>query len=262
VLEKLKQLKNKSIKIYYKIQKNHIMEEELKSEGKCIYCNETFAKAGISKHLAKHLQDLEKQFKASIPAFHVKVSSQEMFLNLLVSSEAQLGDLDDFLRAIWLECCGHMSSFRQKGKKYDVGWDMDDEDTEFGEPMGAEVKDVFKENAVFQYEYDFGSTTSLEVKVLKSYNVPMDGEIALLSRNEPLAIMCGMCKTKPATKLCTVHIYEEYAFYCKDCQKKHAKVCEDFKDYAALPVVNSPRMGVCAYTGGTIDKKRDGVYKG
>ena len=56
-------------------------------------------------------------------------------------------------------------------------------------------------------------------------------------------------------------LYEEYAFYCKDCQKKHAKVCPDFKDYAAMPVVNSPRMGVCGYDGGRIDKKRDGVFK-
>jgi len=38
---------------------------------------------------------------------------------------------------------------------------------------------------------------------------------------------------------------------------------EQFKyaDYAAMPVVNSPRMGVCAYEGGTIDRERDGVYK-
>jgi hypothetical protein len=27
-----------------------------------------------------------------------------------------------------------------------------------------------------------------------------------------------------------------------------------------MPVVNSPRMGVCAYMGGSIDKQRDGVY--
>jgi Plasmid pRiA4b ORF-3-like protein len=234
------------------------MEEELKSEGKCIYCKETFSKTGISKHLAKHLQDIEKKIKAPTPAFHVRVSSDEMFLNLLVSSEAQLGELDDFLRAIWLECCGHMSSFRLKGKRYDISFD---EDSEFGESMEAEIKDVFRENAVFKYEYDFGSTTTLEVKVLKPYYVLMDESIILLSRNEPLAIMCGMCKTKPAVKLCTVHIYEEHAFYCKDCQKKHAKVCEDFNDYAALPVVNSPRMGVCAYDGGTIDKKRDGAFK-
>ena len=37
------------------------MEDEYKSEGKCVYCNQMFAKAGITKHLTKHLQDLEKR---------------------------------------------------------------------------------------------------------------------------------------------------------------------------------------------------------
>jgi hypothetical protein len=27
-----------------------------------------------------------------------------------------------------------------------------------------------------------------------------------------------------------------------------------------MPIVNSPRMGVCGYEGGTIDKERDGIY--
>ncbi len=235
------------------------MEDEFKSEGKCVYCNQMFAKAGITKHLTKHLQDLEKEQKTTKTAFHVKIQVNEMFLNLLVSGDAQLVDLDDFLRAIWLECCGHMSSFKQKGKRYEI--DYEDEDADFGEPMGELIANIFKEDMVLQYDYDFGSTTALEIKILKSYNISIKEPVKLLSRNEPLAIMCGMCKTQPAVKICSVHMYEEYAFYCKDCQKKHAKVCPDFKDYAAMPVVNSPRMGVCAYEGGRIDKKRDGVFK-
>jgi hypothetical protein len=235
------------------------MESELKSEGKCVYCNQMFAKAGITKHLDKHLQDLEREQKTTETAFHVKIQVDEMFLHLLVSSGAQLVDLDEFLRAIWLECCGHMSSFKQKGKRYEI--DYDDEDADFGEPMGELIANIFKEDMVLQYDYDFGSTTALEIKVLKSYYVSVKEPITLLSRNEPLPIMCGICKTQAAVKICSVHMYEEYAFYCKDCQKKHAKVCPDFKDYAAMPVVNSPRMGVCAYEGGSIDKKRDGVFK-
>jgi hypothetical protein len=48
--------------------------------------------------------------------------------------------------------------------------------------------------------------------------------------------------------------------FCEKCAKKHAKECEDFADgYAVMPVVNSPRMGVCAYEGGCIDTERDGV---
>jgi hypothetical protein len=239
--------------------KFNIMGKEMKSEGNCVYCDKMFTQAGMTKHLATHLLELEKKQKTTETAFHVKIEEGEMFLHLLVSGGALLSDLDGFLRAIWLECCGHMSSFKQKGKRYEI--DYDDEDADFGEPMGELIANIFKEKMVLEYEYDFGSTTYLKIQVLKSYQVTMKEPVTLLSRNEPLAIMCGMCKTQPAVKICSIHLYETYAFYCKDCQKKHAKVCPDFKDYAAMPVVNSPRMGVCGYDGGHIDKKRDGVYK-
>jgi len=54
-------------------------------------------------------------------------------------------------------------------------------------------------------------------------------------------------------------MYEEEAKFCDICAKKHAKKCEDFAEYAAMPVVNSPRMGVCAYNE-DFDVERDGVF--
>ena len=33
------------------------MEEEIKSEGKCLFCGNTFTKAGINRHLATHLTE-------------------------------------------------------------------------------------------------------------------------------------------------------------------------------------------------------------
>jgi hypothetical protein len=57
-----------------------------------------------------------------------------------------------------------------------------------------------------------------------------------------------------------VHRYDAENTFCAKCAKKHAKTCVDFDDYAAMPIVNSPRMGVCGYEGGTIDKKRDRVF--
>ena len=42
---------------------------------------------------------------------------------------------------------------------------------------------------------------------------------------------------------------------------KHSEICDDFEDYAEMPVVNSPRMGECGYSGGEIDTERDGPYK-
>ena len=89
----------------------------------------------------------------------------------------------------------------------------------------------------------------------KEFNIAADQPIVLLSRNEPLALLCETCGQKPATQLCTV--CQDESMFCSACAKKHAKKCEDFADYAAMPVVNSPRMGVCAYDGGSIDIERD-----
>ncbi len=49
--------------------------------------------------------------------------------------------------------------------------------------------------------------------------------------------------------------------YCEECAIKHEATCEEFADYARMPIVNSPRMGVCGYEGGSIDKERDRAYK-
>jgi hypothetical protein len=73
--------------------------------------------------------------------------------------------------------------------------------------------------------------------------------------------MCTACKNNPAVNICTVCWYEDNAFYCEKCSEDHADTCEDFSDYAGMPVVNSPRMGECGYDGGSIDIERDGTYK-
>lgn len=231
--------------------------ELLKSEGKCIYCDKVYQRAGITRHLSSHLKELHDS-NAKAKAFHLQIPAGEMFLHLLVSGKKSLADLDTFLRAIWLECCGHLSGFQVKGQRYD--WD--DETMSAGEKMSRTMSDLFKKGMVLQYDYDYGSTTQLEIKVVNEYNIAVRGGIKLLSRNEPLSILCHNCNKKPAVEICSVHVYEGASFFCKACAKKHEKECPDFEDYAAMPVINSPRMGVCAYDGGTIDKKRDGVWKG
>lgn len=69
----------------------------------------------------------------------------EFWLDLEVRGEAQLQDLDDYLRAIWLECCGHMSAFTLGG---------------WGTPQLAKegfVGDVFRHRVKIMHVYDFGT---------------------------------------------------------------------------------------------------------
>ncbi len=220
---------------------------KLKSEGKCIYCDELFTKAGISKHLNLHLEEeVKKQKNEKKSAFHIRAESDEMFLNLLIDGDAPLGILDTFLREIWLECCGHMSQFGTYGKEIN---------------MTKKISTVFKSGFETTYEYDFGTTTQLDIRVLAVYPFTVNGKIQLLSRNEPLEILCHKCSKEPAESICNVHIYDGEALFCKKCAVLHKKECEDFADYAEMPVVNSPRMGECGYTGGVIDLERDGRFK-
>ena len=102
------------------------MQEKLKSDGKCLFCGKTFAKAGINRHLATHLKEKAEPGKS----FLVKVEtdkrwgSSPYFLSLWVDGEATLKAMYKFLRDIWLECCGHLSAFRNPKRRSTFGWDF------------------------------------------------------------------------------------------------------------------------------------------
>ena len=260
------------------------MQEKLISEGKCLFCGKTFAKAGINRHLATHFKEKAETGKAG-NSFLVKVETNKRwgntpyFLSLWIDGETKMKDLDEFLRYIWLECCGHMSAFRNlklqtfRGGMFDVmdaydyleqgnvaKYEKIMEENRGEVPMSRKAKSALYKGLVLDYEYDFGSSTELTITVVDEYPVKADKKIVLLSRNEPLQIMCSICKKVPATQLCSICMYEKEAEFCNTCAKKHAKKCKDFAEYAAMPVVNSPRMGVCAYNSGRIDVERDGVF--
>ena len=217
----------------------------MKSEGKCVFCEKKYTQAGIGRHLMTHLNKKEKEYtgKKKGESFLVKAKAEEMFLMLWVDGETTYAEIDDFFRDIWLECCGHMSSFTDKK------WNKINMDTS--------IENYFSKGMTLQYVYDFGSTTQLDVILVNQIDIPATESIVLLSRNEPLEIICDKCEKKPATKICSI----DYTFVCPDCIHIHEEECEDFAEYASMPVVNSPRMGVCGYESGSIDTERDGVFK-
>ena len=218
------------------------MGTKIKSEGKCIYCKRVIAQKQMSKHLGQHLQDQSDSAAKNI-AYHIKIECGEMFLHVLIKGDATFKTLDAFLRSIWLECCGHLSEFD-------------------GASMSAKFKDTARLGGKHLYVYDMGSSTQLEITIMGVYDIPMKDKIELLSRNEPLKIICTNCSKQPAVSICITHIQDsENYFFCEVCAKKHEQECDDFSDYANMPIVNSPRMGVCGYTGGYIDKERDGTYQ-
>ena len=223
------------------------MEEKLTSEGKCIYCGKLFQQKAVAAHLTKHLSELEKEIPSEKErGYHLSVKAGDLFLQVLVNGSATFKTLDTFLRKIWVDCCDHMSDFRHGDIKI---------------RMSEKVFRVLSPKVKFDYIYDYGDTTSFTLSVVGVYQLDQKENVVLLSRNEPLKIMCRVCNERPATSVCIVHLYEtDKSFFCNVCASKHEDDCEDFSDYANMPVVNSPRMAVCGYTGGSIDLERDGAY--
>ena len=236
--------------------------EEINSVGKCYYCKKEIGSGSISRHLGTHLKKIEKETKVKGKAYHVKVvGGEDYFLHLLIRDDITLNTLDSFLREIWLECCGHLSSFEIAGMKRSFQVDLwSDDEEEFGISQNIITGDLFEKGMKLNYQYDFGSTTYLNLTVLNEYQITSERDILLLSRNEPLKMLCDTCQKKPAKVFCQLWHHDETMF-CDSCKKNHAKTCEDFEDYSEGTIVNSPRMGICGYEGGTIDVERDGVWK-
>ena len=256
------------------------MKNVLKSEGVCVFCENTYTKSGIHRHLKKHLEE-EQMNHQSGTSYLVKIETESSwgktpyFLSLWVDGNAHMKDLDDFLKKIWLECCGHMSSFTDPKKKIrrDFGFDFFEAEellqqgkiTEYealmeernGEiPMRRKVKKAFYKGLKLTYDYDFGSTTSLEINIVEVYKMKAPSGIVLLSRNEALDLKCDCCGKEKATRICSRGYYDghEEELFCDQCAKEHSNTCEH---EVSMKVINSPRMGVCAYNGGEIDIDRD-----
>jgi hypothetical protein len=164
------------------------------------------------------------------------------WLHVEAPTTATLQDLDGFLRRVWLECCGHLSAFTIGKTTYSVdsagGWSDD-------QNMDVELAMVLRPGLQFNHEYDFGSTTHLTLKVVseRAGEIEEKGDIRLLARNDPPAIACGSCGA-PATKVSTEGAWDASGWLCNKCASKRPGDEEYF-----LPVVNSPRVGVCGYTG-------------
>lgn len=229
----------------------------MKSEGKCVYCDKVYAANSIGRHLGSHLKKKEKEAPSKGKSYHLKIKSGSLyFLHLLIYQDISLGELDRFLRGIWLECCGHMSEFTvKKSRPLKSIWGIRIPSSPVSLDKGSLAGQVFEKGLKIKYEYDFGSTTDLEIQVSNEYNVQEAQGITLLSRNEPLAILCDSCG-EPAISMCTEWQCTE-SYFCRKCEKAHAKSCSTFKEYSKSALFNSPRVGVCGYFGGRIDKERD-----
>lgn len=158
------------------------------------------------------------------------------WLNLEVDGDVPISKIDSYLRAIWLECCGHLSDFSTGG------WN--------GRKVGKRqpVAKVFRPGVEITHTYDFGTSS---VTLLTSARV-REGKrttrhpIALMARNHAPEYKCQECDAA-ATHLCMECVYEENAVGTLCDRHAAGHPHEDYGE--PVPLVNSPRVGMCGYDG-------------
>jgi hypothetical protein len=203
----------------------------------------------MTKHLAKcapqRLASSAAGGRGQQRVLHLAVEGVDAplyWMHLAMPSTATLEDLDGFLRDIWLECCGHLSAFCIGGRDYFC--DATSARELGGRTMNVEVGRVLAPGVKFDHEYDFGTATHLTLRVVSEWEeASRDQSIRILSRNDPPPIPCQSCG-QPATQVCTECIWGGEGWLCDECAADH-ECGEDM----FLPVVNSPRVGMCGYTG-------------
>src|SRR3989344_5843529 len=126
-----------------------------KYEGRCKFCQKDFTK----REIANHLDLCPKRGKDNnIKNLRLRVVDPYMknfWLIVEVNNQAKLKDLDDLIRDVWVECCDHLSLFRDYGNK---------------KGKGRIIMDILNPGDIVNYIYDFGSSTELIIEALAYSN--------------------------------------------------------------------------------------------
>ena len=223
------------------------MPRKPESRGTCAYCGEVITKRSVAKHLEKcpkRLDVLQTAASSDRPVetlWQLRVQDaydKDFWLDLEMRGPATLTKLDDYLRAIWLECCGHLSEFTFGGwGGVKVG-------------MSRKADAVFEPGLVLRHLYDFGTTSETDIKVVgfREGKATSKHPLALLARNLQPEMLCMECD-QPAGWLCIECLYEADEpgtyFLCAKHVEDHPHV--EYGEPIAL--VNSPRLGMCGYDG-------------
>lgn len=214
-------------------------------KGTCEYCGQEIGKDLITKHLSacpKRQMIIEKAEHGKAKnerLYHLRVQDarrSEFWLDLEMRGSATLNDLDYYLRAIWLECCGHMSMFSIGGWR--------------GEEISKKRKigEVFRPGVELTHIYDFGTSSETLIRAIgtREGKPTSPRPIVLMARNlmpESICIDCG----QPAAWLCEECLIEEerWGTLCD----RHAKTHPHENYGEPISLVNSPRLGMCGYDG-------------
>jgi hypothetical protein len=235
-----------------------LLAKYFRPRGTCQLCQKQDLKGAMAFHLGGCLAQHQHQADGRpSPKYLLLVEGRDhpehYWLYLEMVQQAKLARLDQLLRKLWLECCGHLSAFTIENTRYssDAGMYEEEWETESSlqeEPMDVPIRRVLSPGWGCTYEYDYGSTTFLSIQVVSAYTgVATGSSIQLLARNDLPHLLCNKC-SRVATFVCPfckdTAPFGKAGWFCQRCAKKH-----DCGFETMLPVVNSPRVGVCGYGG-------------
>jgi len=203
------------------------------------------SRGGLSRHLRtcpqreKAISTVSQKPGKEQVLYHLQVQDAwwgDFWLHMEMNGSATLGDLDHYLRAIWLECCGHLSRFSVGG------WGG-------GEiSMKRRTVQVFEPGGEITHIYDFGTSSETLIKAvdIRNGNPLTSHPIFLMARNHPPEVHCIECD-QSASWLCLECAYEldEPGTLCDRHAQDHPH--EQYGEPVAI--VNSPRVGMCGYSG-------------
>lgn len=230
------------------------MSNRKQATGACIYCGKEMTRGGLARHLRTCAQRQQAIVAANAQRgedqtlYHLQVQDawgSDYWLHLEMRGNATLKDLDFYLREIWLECCGHLSAFEIGPVRYTQ---LFNDGMSYGQEksMNVRVHRLFRTGMEIPYEYDFGTTSKLVIKVVdqREGKPTTKNPIVLMARNSFTPPPCAECG-QPATQVCTECIWEspQMAVFCEEHAEEHEH------DDMLLSIVNSPRTGMCGYEG-------------
>ena len=214
-------------------------------KGKCTYCGQEISKNAVTKHLGscalrqKAISRAGNKQSEAETLYHIRIQAsglKQFWLDLEMRGSAALKDLDNYLRDIWLECCGHLSSFSLRA------WQGNDIS------KSRRAGEVFRPGVELTHIYDFGTSSITLVKCIGVRNggPTTSRPIALMARNLMPEYECIKCK-QPANWLCIECLIEEdiWGALCDEHAETHPH--DNYDEPVSL--ANSPRLGLCGYSG-------------
>jgi hypothetical protein len=228
------------------------MPSNQRTRGDCVFCGRELTNGGLIRHLktcSKRQEAIQTRNQNKIAdrsgvLYHLQIRNahlSDFWLHLEINGSAALGDLDAYLRTIWLECCGHLSQFTHGRERW--GDEI---------PMNRKIGQILGANTELTHIYDFGSSTETVIKKVDTRNgKPLSKHpIYLMARNDTPEVSCEECN-KSAQWLRHDYAGNSGAWMIALCSDH----VENFtgEDYGEpLKIVNSPRVGVCGYNGPAI----------